>query len=251
MTMKNILLLFIFCCCGSFVFSQDENTEKNASTFIMDADVQLSFGIPVNQLKGNMDPGYGLGMSVLFGKSDFPLMAGLDFNFHWHNRVSTDTYIFNGEFDELHDFSTASYSMMGDLVIRGEPKNWTFPVIPFADVFIGFNRFVTWTSISGEDEFENDPNLDNLNTTYREKGDWTRGYGLGLGCKIKVWEGEYADDPTVLIKLRSTYRRGGVADYLVKKDDFQIIDSTREAFEEKRSTTDMVMIQLGVTVYIK
>ncbi|MGK0391301.1 MAG: hypothetical protein ACI94Y_004063, partial [Maribacter sp.] len=44
------------------------------------------------------------------------------------------------------------------------------------------------------------------------------------------------------------YRKGGVADYLRKKEDYDIINSPLDAFEEKSSLADMISLQIGVSL---
>lgn len=246
--MKNTILLFL-CIIFSFSISQAQESENPTEFGDLKFDINVHFNvaIPINQLKGNMDPGFGFGATALFGKKGLPIAAGLDYRFHWHNITSRDIYLYNGVFDELHDFSTSSYSHQGDLMIRVAPYI-DFPVTPYVDVFFGFNRFVTWTSIDGDDEYEDDPDLDSYNTRYIESGDWTRAYGAGLGLRANLFPQE--DMPQVMLNLRASYRKGGTAKYLTKKDDFDIIDSTVEAFEQKDTTTDFLMIQIGVAIIL-
>ena len=246
--MKNSILLFF---CSIFSFSmlqaQEPSDSDDFGNLKFDINGHFNVAIPINQLKGNMDPGFGFGATALFGKKGLPISAGLDYRFHWHNVASSDIYIYNGVFDELHDLSTKSYSHQGDLMIRVAPEI-DFPVIPYVDVFFGFNRFVTWTSIEGDEAYEDDSDLDSYNTRYRESGDWARAYGAGIGFRINLFPQE--DIPQLSLNVRASYRKGGVADYLTKKDDFDIIESTIEAFEEKNSTTDFLMIQLGFAVVL-
>lgn len=246
--MKSIISLFFI----SFLFivniqSQDLFDIDSTSQLKLDVNGHFSVLVPMNQLRGNMDPGFGFGLTALFGKKGLPIYGGLDYRFHWHNRAASDIYIYNGYFDEEHDFSTTSYSHQGDIMLRIAPE-LDFPIIPYADVFFGFNRFSTWTSVEGEEEFSNDPDLNNYNNTYREAGDWTRAYGAGAGCRIRLYQAKKENEPILMLNLRAAYRKGGIASYLVKKDDFDIIDSTIEAYEEKESTTDFLIIQLGITV---
>lgn len=212
--------------------------------FKFDINLHFSTAVPINQLKGNMDPGFGFGATALFGKKGLPVLAGIDYRFHWHNMASADVYIDNGVFDELHDLSTLTYSHQGDLMIRIAPEI-DFPIVPYFDVFLGFNRFATWTSIEGDDEYEDDPDLDSYNTRYKETGDWTKAYGAGVGLRINLFPQE--DLPQLALNIRAAYRKGGIASYFTKKDDFEIIESTFEAFEEKNTTTDFLMLQLGVS----
>ncbi len=230
------------------VYETDESEKLNA--YFVESSLHFSMGLPINQSKGSMESGFGLGLNALLGKDGFPLSGGFDFGFHWHSQVNADAYFWNGYFDELHDLKTTSYSITGDILIRGEP-DLDFPVRPYADLFIGFNRLVTWSSIEGDSDYEDDPDLDNFDETYREQGDWTRAYGAAVGCKISVYESEYPDEPKVYVNLRVAYRKGGAATYLARMDDYTIIDNTVEAYEERRSPTDMLMIQLGVNIKIQ
>lgn len=246
--MKNLVFLFfclVFSC--SILQAQESSDLNNFGELQFDINTHFSVGIPINQLKGNMDPGFGFGVTALFGKKGIPVVAGLDYRFHFHNLVSRDVLIYNGVFDELHRLATKSYSHQGDIVIRAIPEI-DFPVIPYVDVFFGFNRFATWTSIEGDEEYKDDSDLDSYNTRYRELGDWTKAYGLGIGLRGIFLPNENV--PELVMNLRVSYRKGGVADYLTKKDDFEVIESTVEAFEEKNTTTDFLIIQFGIAVIL-
>lgn len=248
--MKKTLLLLPFLLLFSIItFAQENSDASNIYISPIKADVQGHFlsGIPIGQLKGNMDPGFGFGVMALAGKRGLPIKGGINFGALWHDQASIDVYYYNGYFDELHDISTTSYTFQGDAVIRIEPE-FDFPVIPYVDVFFGFNRFVTWTSISGDDAFEDDLTLDNFDERYREKGDWTRAYGAAVGCKVRVFKSTEVDEPSGYVHLRTGYRKGGIAEYLRKKESFDIIDSPLDAFEEKSSLADMVTLQIGLTV---
>jgi hypothetical protein len=248
MKKKYLLLpfLFLFSIAG---IAQEGADVRNTYPPPVKGDIQLHFlsGIPTGQLKGNMDPGFGFGVTAVAGKRGLPIKAGINFGALWHNRASLEIYYYNGSFDELHDIATTSHTFQGDLVIRIEPE-LDFPIVPYVDVFFGFNRFVTWTSISGDDEYEDDRSLDNFDERYREKGDWTRAYGAALGCKVRLIKSLGTGDPALHINIRAGYRKGGVADYLTKKEDYDIIDSPLDAFEEKSSLADMITLQLGVSL---
>jgi hypothetical protein len=247
--MKEIYLLLPLLFLFSIAAISQEGADIHNDLPLIKGDVQLHFltGIPLGQLKGNMDPGFGFGLTIVAGKRGLPIKAGINFGALWHNQASLEIYYYNGFFDELHDISTTSYTFQGDLVIRIEPE-LDFPVIPYVDVFLGFNRFVTWTSISGEDQYENDRSLDNFDERYREKGDWTRAYGAALGCKIRLFKRHGPEDASGHIHIRAGYRKGGVADYLRKKEDYDIINSPLDAFEEKSSLADMISLQIGVSL---
>lgn len=246
--MNKISLLLSFLVLFSMTGFAQEESKILSDIIPIKGDIQIHFlsGIPIGQLKGNIDPGFGFGLTLVAGKQGLPIKAGFSFGALWHDRAAIEVYYYNGYFDELHDITTTSYILQGDAVIRLEPE-LDFPVVPYLDVFFGFNRFATWTSISGDDAYEDDRRLDNFDERYKEKGDWTRAYGAGLGLKVRVLKSLNPGDPSMHIHTRAAYRKSSVANYFTKKEDYDIINSPLEAFEEKSSLADMVTLQLGVT----
>ena len=245
--MKKTSLLLSFLFLFSIIGMAQEGADVHNDLPSIKGDIQLHFltGIPIGQFKKNMDPGFGFGVTAVAGKRGLPIKAGINFGALWHNQASLEIYYYNGYFDELHDISTTNYTLQGDVIIRIEPE-LDFPIIPYVDVFFGFNRFVTWTSISGDAAFADDPDLDNFDEVYRETGDWARAYGAALGCKIRLLKRLNPEDPSLHINIRTGYRKGGVADYLTKKEDYDILNSPLDAFEENNSLADMISLQIGV-----
>lgn len=202
--------------------------------------------VPTGRLRGNMDAGYGFGVSALVGKYGFPLKGGLQFNTHWHDQEHRVLYFDNGEFDERHDIYTTSYSFMLDAVLRAEAP-WDFFLQPYADAFLGFNRFSTRTRVDGEDQYDDDPDLDDFDDSYLELGDWAWAYGVALGLRVNLHTPDYIEDPRIMLDLRAAYRRGGAANYLRKLGNPGPIEFPIDAFEQKKSTTDMMQFHIGVS----
>lgn len=250
-----LICIFILCLTTFVAQTQEQATldgeDVKISPIHLEAGMYFSSSIPASILKENMTPGFGLGLNAIIHHKNLPVGLGFDFNSLWHSRTAVGLTIFNGYFDERYTLSTSSLILTGDAIVRYQPEIAS-PILPYFDGLVGFNRFATWTRLDSQDEefYENDPNApfyDNYEQSNREGGDWTYAIGGRVGAKIQLTYKEFRRR-TVYLDLNAAYRKGGFANYYVKKDNFTIDQTTFDAFEEKNSITDFLLVRLGVNI---
>jgi hypothetical protein len=216
--------------------------------------ISLIAGIPQGQFATNTnnDWGWGLDVSMLFNlgqkrpKSDWQsqpinVYMGGSFQYMYHGG-KTDTYSYNDQFSETTIDSKVNNNMWGlGFVTRAE--FFSGPVKPFVELVAGVRFFTGSHRIDYTNELYNtsDPNTTrrqsfNNNLATSPVGYYGAGGGLRIGSE------------KVRVELKLTYSKGSKAEYVdLDKIEFDRTDNSI-TYTTKKSTTDMVIPQLGVSL---
>jgi len=206
--------------------------------------LEFDLGIPLNNFKENLDRiafgGGGYFLVRTNPSSNVPVFAGLSGRVLTYDSERQNQIILIDGFSIDAELTTRNSIFMGHGMIRILPPV-NFSIQPFFDGMLGFNNLFTRTTLEEQGAFEEDNTID----SYIEQGDWALSYGGAVGFQMVVGG---QGNMFFLIEGRCTYLRGNAADYLVRIEDPNVqITDTIDAFEEKNSTTDMLIPQIGVS----
>lgn len=204
-------------------------------------DILVAF--PQNEFKRNTGAvGGGLSAHIAYTPEDSPLLLGFRALFvNYGSEERSDVVL--GQFSPLDaDITTTNNILIGHLFARLQPTIGRFR--PFVEGFLGYNYLFTETTVRGRNTGESLASETNLD-------DGAFGYGGGGGFLFGL-TGENLDDPSappdgLCLSASARYLFGGRAAYLkkgsIRQENGGIVYYTNE------STTDLLMIALGVTYY--
>lgn len=255
--MKKLLLVTCF-----IVFFQSAKSQS--------VSFALSLGLPQNEFRQNTDAtGFGADLSLAFPfQKGVPISFGMDFNYLVYGRNSqTETLeaqitLTNGTpigdplIIPLEIINTNSIFGTHAFIRAQAPFS---TVQPYVEGLVGFRYISTSTKIldnSDDDRFSDEDSNVIVRSTVLD--DWIFSYGYGGGFMIKVSGNFFVD-------LRADFFKGQRAQYFdgddtsawsvefsgsaaafdpenLEKDDLQFETVARE------STTDLLMLKLGVTL---
>lgn len=207
----------------------------------LNASFQLA--VPIEGFRSELEEvGPGISATMLFqiGRGR-PLFAGLDFAWSNFDGESVEYTTNQNGFDEDFRLRTRTNYLQGHAVIRFKPFTGFF-IQPYADGMVGFKRLyarTTFTQLFNNDEEE-------LIEASTDQSDSALSLGVGGGFQIRL-----SRYPEIMLDLRCLYLMGGNATFLVRRDDITgTLDDPIDAFEERRSTTGLLLPQIGVTLQI-
>lgn len=195
--------------------------------------------------------GVGIQFAGSYRFSGTPFALGGEFAFHNYGVDSRDER-FSTTIPDLKVRVENSYNQLAFLLLgRAEPIQ-TGAFRPYLEALWGGNYFFTETSIhnrfaSDEEPIARDTNID----------DWAMTWGGGAGIQFQVYETdsevfngageEMRTVPTkIFLNIGARYMYGNEATYL-KSGSVQV-DNGQVTYDTSRSKTDMMIIQVGVTV---
>lgn len=226
-------LLFIFSSLSPSLPAQD---------FIGGAN--LFVGFPQGSFKENVNTaGGGLAANIGYAPRDYPTMIGLELGFMNYGTERRREPFSTTIPDVTVDVETSNNIALGHLVVRLQPN--TGSIRPYLEGAAGFHYLFTSTSIQnrgGGEEVASSTNLD----------DSAFSLGGGGGLLIRVWNRSDDDEDEenkfreALIDLRVRYLSGGEAEYL--KEGSIRRENGKVVYDVKRSKTDLLSIQIGVSV---
>jgi hypothetical protein len=199
---------------------------------------------PQNVFKRTVDVvGGGLSGHIGYTPGDSPFLLGFKLLYvNYGSETRSDVIV--GSYSPLDaDITTTNNILMGHLFARLQPNIGRFR--PFVEGFFGYNYLFTETTVRGKNTGETLSSETNLSD-----GAW--GYGGGGGFLFGI-TGENLDDPTappdgLCLSASVRYMFGGKARYLKEGSIRQ--ENGRVVYYTNESTTDLLMIALGVTYYL-
>jgi hypothetical protein len=200
-------------------------------------------GFPQNEFKRNVDAvGGGLSAQIGYAPEESPFLLGFRLLFlNYGSEKRSDVIL--GQFSPIDaDITTSNNILMGQLLARLGAHVGRFR--PFVEGFLGYNYLFTETTVRGENTGETITSETNFD-------DGAFGYGGGGGFQFSI-TGENLDDPAappdgLSLSLSARYMFGGKATYLKKGSIRQ--ENEKLVYYTHESTTDLLMIALGVTYY--
>lgn len=200
-------------------------------------DISIIVGLPQGEFESTVDnAGVGLNFFAGLGLGRTPIVIGLDGGFlvygfeRRHEPFSTTIP------DVTVRVETSNAIAMGHVLMRLQPPSGA--VQPYLDGLFGLKYFFTETTIKDDNFFEDEEIASTTNFD-----DAALSYGVGGGLDILLHRGR---GPAVLINAGARYLFGGEAEYLqegsIERRNGQVF------FATDRSRTDLLLLQLGITL---
>lgn len=242
--MKTIIIsVLLYLSLSNFSFAQESNLAEE-EVFIPKFSFGIDFGIgiPIGNFWENVNRvSFGAAGHILFRtnpKSTVPILMGIHGGLSIYDSESQNQFLLIDGFEVNGRLATRNNIFIGNGVVRIlPPVDLSFQ--PYFDGMFGFKNLYTRTTLE---------DLDAGNETiesYIEQGDWAFSYGGAVGCQFLIGGDE---EVFILLDIKCAYLIGEAADYLVRIDEpnVQIIDPI-DAFEERNSTTNLLLPQIGVS----
>ena len=199
-------------------------------------DFGLQSGVPQAAFQQNrkaMLGGFYINYSRQF-RSESPLFIGGSIAYLYVDGFSDEVERILGPIVETWDGRTTSSLINFDFSTKYFLDFQFWRIEPYLEVGMGANWFFTNTSFSFPDSDESDNDF--------EGGDIVFSYGGSLGFMINLEDNYY-------LNLSGGYYPGLSAKYFIESAERpEVLSSTIVAFEQKKSTTDMLRLRLGLNI---
>lgn len=201
--------------------------------------------IPQGEFADRLDGvGFGLGGEFVAHLPNTPVGLGLSGTFLTYGRETIRERFGGGALGRVEvDVVTSNNIALGHLLLRLQPPRGT--VRPFADALVGVGYLFTESRIEDVD-FDDDRDI----ASSTNFDDVTFSYGIGGGVMAQVYRGHSSGTGrpfSVAIDARLRYLFGGEADYL-REGSISTDANDNLVFDVTRSSTDLLLPQLGVSV---
>lgn len=201
-------------------------------------DINIVVGVPQGEFQDRVDnAGIGLNFFVGLGLGRSPIVFGIDGGFLVYGFERRREPFSTTIPDVTVRVETSNAIAMGHVLLRLQPP--TGPIQPYVDGLFGVKYFFTETSIR-DDSFRDDEIASSTNFD-----DAALSYGLGGGIDIQVFQGR-GKLGALLINVGARYLFGTEAEYLQEGSIER--RNGRVFFNVDRSETDLLLMQLGVTL---
>ncbi|HEX9973109.1 MAG TPA: hypothetical protein VGD14_13645 [bacterium] len=205
------------------------------------AGIDFSLGFPQEEFKQNVD-NIGFGLSGHFGYQipHSPILVGTSIGFLIYGRETRREPLSTTIPDIVVDVETTNNILTGHLLLRVQPPMQSGIFQPYLEGLFGFHYLWTETKIQ---DWDDDDEIGSKNYD-----DAAMSYGGGGGVMIRVYQGKKENSDgtySVNIDLGARYLFGGEAGYL-KEGDIKRENGV-VTFTPSKSTTDLVMANIGVT----
>ncbi len=247
MKLKFLIGLFFFS--TAFLLAQEnvEDTDfvEEFPTPKFSFGMEFNLGVPLNDFRENLDQlAWGFSGSFMMRAnptSDLPLYLGLSGGVLFYDVEIQDQLVFIDGFTLQGRSTTRNGIVVGHGMFRILPQ-FNLPFQPYLDGMLGLKNFYTRTMWEELDPPDNEEALDD---SFIEHGDFAVSYGGAIGLQMIVG---HSEGVFILLDARCLYLTGPSADYLVRNEDpNNVIIDTIDAFEEKNSTTDLLIPQIGLS----
>ena len=213
-----------------------DQTETDEIALVNLANIEIGLIHPQTAFKKKLTSVYPA-LSLAYYRQLFrnkPIFAGIDMSYINLQSFEADIpYLTPEGFEQIWNFSTQTWMMNFGITGR-----YYLPVNVFtADLFMefktGFNWMATQTSYTRPDSEEAESRFN--------KNDLVGNYGAALGLHIPIHDNSY-------LQLKIGYIAGLSAYHYTKKQNAPTpVDSTIEAFQLQKSTTDVLKWDIGYT----
>jgi hypothetical protein len=198
-------------------------------------------GVPQADFKMNVDKtGFGGAATIGWAPERAPVMVGLEIGYMVYGSETRREPFSSTIPNVFVDVNTSNNFLLAHLILRAQPNAGV--VRPYLQGMLGMNYLFTRTTI------ENSGNGGEEIASSEDMSDNAFSYGGGGGVAFLVWSrDEEGEDPIdVLIDAGARYVIGQEARYL--KEGSIRIENGRAVYDVSKSTTDLLEIQVGVSV---
>ena len=209
---------------------EEEEEFQFDKVFFVGTNFQLGF--PQGILGRNIEyVGWGAGGNIMWQTKNRNIFLGLDFGYQ---NSDFEAEIELNTFNENIETRTKNSMVLGHFQIRYYP-NTAFKVQPFVEGMIGTKAFLTRTVIKNRTNGSNET----LNSDF-EKADFAWSFGGAVGFEIPLMKNY------LFLEGKCSYLKGTTAEYYARRDGNPIYSFPLEAFEIKKTFTDLFVPQIGV-----
>lgn len=221
--------------------AQESEPEQYKVTPLAQFTGNFTLAQPMEAFNRNLNvTGLGFGGLAVVGLGDLPIYVGLEGKVVHFQRESIEIPFEIDGFITDAEYTAASNAFLGHAVLRFQPT-LDFPLRPYIDALVGAKNFYLRTKI--EDLLADDELIESST----ESSSWGFSYGGAIGIQIPV-----TSDRNGSIDIRAAYLPGAPASYLVLDRENTPVNPNNpiDFFEEKRSPTALLLIELGFTYEI-
>ena len=201
--------------------------------------IDFLLGSPQKEFRKNVDRlGVGVTLNAGYAPEGTPVMLGLEFGFMNYGSSERREPFSTTIPDVFVRVSTTNNFILGHALLRLQPN--TGVVRPYLQGMVGFNYLFTETKI------ENENNVGQEVASSTNLSDGAFSYGGGAGLMVMVYRPDDGSISDVYLDLGARYIFGGEAEYL-KEGSVRNVNG-RVAYDSFTSATDLLELQIGVTV---
>ena len=201
--------------------------------------VDFLLGSPQKEFRKNVDRlGVGVTLNAGYAPEGTPVMLGLEFGFMNYGSSERREPFSTTIPDVFVRVSTSNNFILGHAILRLQPNTGVFR--PYLQGMLGFNYLFTETKI------ENENNVGQEVASSTNLSDGAFSYGGGAGLMFMVYQPGDGSVSDVYLDLGARYIVGGEAEYL-KEGSVRNVNG-RVAYDSYTSATDLLELQIGVTV---
>ncbi len=243
--MKQILA--IICMLGALPFSASSqytnpNTQNTGPKNSIRIGGYFDIGLPNEEFKENIGETFlGGGFNAYFQIPQTLVHLGLEAHFTGIDGQDVQFNTNIGGFFQEYEIRTNSNLAILNAGVRVQPIS-EGRILPYVDGLIGVKIFSGNVKLYLFDDFENVWELQDTNST---DNDAAFNYGGAVGVAFAPFKNQ-----GILFDLRGAYMGGGEADYFLIDD---IVDPNNpfDSFERKTSTTNLILISIGMAIDLK
>lgn len=218
------------------------------TTFQGSANILL--GLPQGKFKENAASlGGAAGFDFAYSPSTSPFGVGAAIGFIIYGSDTRREMVKTSTADFPVNVTTTNALIQAHLLARVQRKGG--PVRPYLEAAFGLNHLTTDTSVEEAESGWHSEDDSNRITT-NNMSDTALSYGGGAGVMVMAHQGKKVSGSgkakpwNLLVDTRVRYLVGGEARYLKKGSIRRLNDQL--VYDIKESTTDLLTVQLGVTV---
>ncbi len=196
-------------------------------------------GVPRGAFADNIGTNGGLGGDFEYRLGDGPVRVGFAVGGLFQDRATRLLPFSLTIRDVLVDVTTSAHMVLTHGRVRVQPV--TGRVRPYVEGLFGFSYLFTQTAIDLGRDF--DPRFDPVgpSTTHLDDFALSAGGGTGVAIELHTWS-----DGRLNLDIGTRLLYGGEAEYLVGGPEG--FESGLEGLEFRRSRTDLVQVQIGISV---
>ncbi len=209
----------------------------------------ILLGFPQGKFKENAASiGGAAGFDFAYSPATSPFGVGAALGFIIYGSDTRREVVKTSTADFDVEVNTTNAIIQAHLLARVQHKGG--PVCPYLEALFGLNHLTTDTSIRDANGWHSDDEEREISTN--NMSDTALSYGGGGGLMVKVYQGKKENEQgktgiwNLLVDSRVRYVVGGEARYL-KKGSIRRVNDTL-VYDVKKSDTDLLTVQVGVTV---
>jgi hypothetical protein len=215
------------------IAAQSQRPSRSSPSML--ASVDFFYARPQGEFLRAVKQGFGGGGSVVIPTSDGILGLRIDMGYIGYGRKSRQVTVVVPPFGyPMSQTTTNNIFMFG---IGPQFMVPTGPIRPYLNVYGGFSRFYTQSTLD-----DLDSNI--FETTSTQSQDWKLSYGAGGGFTIPLVGGRMP----ILLDLGAAYHVNGRATYLTSQDVVPDPVSQTLIVTPRRSATNFMTYRLGMTL---